>query len=204
MVRKSFQPWKGQHYNETGLLLLGESAYSWRENGELRHPTLKHPTKMVKMVLDDPRNADDMPFMKKLSRGLSGEKEPSRNRLHYVWHRIAFTNYVGGTVGEGSRKRPTSDMWETAERAFHPDILNKLRPRRIIVLGKDMWSQMPETDEYMTDDVQGYTLDDGSVAVCFALNHPARGLSWTQLADTIHFALGRELPRSGRCPVDGE
>ena len=67
-----------------------------------------------------------------------------------------------------------------------------------------MWSQMPEADVYMTDDVQGYFLDDGSVAVCFALDHPARWLSWTRLADTIYFALGGELPRNGRCPVGGE
>lgn len=208
MTQESFRPWVGEHYDETRLLLLGESAYSWRDgNNQLRDPTPDLPTEMVKEVLDDFRSADDMRFMKMLSRGLAGEEEPSKEQLYYVWNRVALTNYIGGTVGEGPRKRPTSGMWKAAKRAFHPDILNELRPRRIIVLGKDMWSQMPETNVYMTDDVQGYFLDDGSVAVCFALHHPARGLSWARLADTIHFALGRELPRSGpyrRFPGDGQ
>ena len=203
MAQKSFQPWKGDHYDETRLLLLGESAYSWGKRKDQR-PTLNLPTIMVKEVLDDFGNADDMRFMKMLSRGLAGEKEPSKERLCHVWNRVALTNYVGGTVGEAPRERPTSAMWKVAKDAFRPDILNKLRPRGIIVIGKTMWDQMPHTDVYMTEDVQGYLLEDGSVVVCWALPHTAAGLSWTRLADTIHFALGRELPRGDRCPVDGE
>lgn len=110
-TQKSFRPWVGEHYHydETKLLLLGESAYSWRnEKNKLRHPTPDLPTTMVKEVLDDFRSADDMRFMKMLSRGLAGAEEPSKERLYRVWHRVAFTNYVGGTVGEGPRKRPTS------------------------------------------------------------------------------------------------
>ena len=206
MTQNSFKPWVGENYDETRLLLLGESAYSWPdENSKLCHPTLNHPTIMVKEVLDNFGSANsNMRFMKMLSRGLAGKEKPSKELLRRVWQHVAFTNYVGGTVGEGPRKRPTSDMWKAAKCAFLRDILNKLLPRRIIVLGKDMWSQMPEVDVYMTDDVQGYFLADDSVAVCFALHHPARGLSWTRLADTIHFALGYELPRSGRCLGDGE
>lgn len=196
MTQKSFKPWVGKNYKETGLLLLGESAYSWLdENDRLRDPSPDLPTEMVKEVLDDFENANDMPFMKMLSRGLTGEREPSKERLHHVWHRVAFTNYVGGTVGEAPRERPTRDMWEAAKHAFRPDILNKLRPRRIIVLGRTMWSKMPKEDVYMTDDVQGYYLDDNSVAVCWALPHPSAGLwlSWTRLAEIIHFTMG-ELP----------
>ena len=55
---------------------------------------------------------------------------------------------------------------------------------------------MPTEDVYMTDDFQGYFLEDGSVAVCWALLHTAGGLSWEQLAQIIHFTMG-ELPRSG-------
>lgn len=194
MAQKSFQPWKGDHYKETELLLLGQSAYSWPdEMNKLRHPTPDLPTIMVKEVLDNFRTVHAFPKM--LSRGLAGEEEPSKELLRRVWRRVAFTNYVGGTTGKGPGKPPTSDMWKVAHDAFRPDILNKLRPRRIIVIGKVMWSKMPDTNVYMTDDVQGYLLEDGSVAVCWTL--PGRGLSWTRLADTIHFALGRELPRRG-------
>ena len=200
MTQKSFKLWIGKHYNETKLLLLGRSAYSWQdENGQWRHPTLNHPTETVREVLDDFARANGMPFMKMLSRGLAGEKEPSKKLLHRVWHRVAFTNYVGGTVGEAPRNRPTRDMWNASKRTFHPDILNKLRPQRIIVLGKEMWSKMPDADRYISDDVQGYLLeDDSAVVVCWALPYP----SWTKVADAIHFALGRELPC--RYPGDGE
>lgn len=205
MTQESFLPWVGEYYDKIKLLLLGESAYSWQdENDQWRHPTPNHPMEMVKEVLDDFENANDMRFMKTLSRGLAGEEKPSKERLHYAWQRVAFTNYVGGTVGEGPRERPTSAMWKAAEAAFDSDILNKLRPQRIIVLGKTMWSKMPDTDVYMTDDVQSYQLKDGSVAVCWALHHPSARLSWTRLADTIYFALGGELPRNGRCSVGGE
>ena len=204
MTPKSPKPWIGEHYDETGLLLLGQSAWSWRdEKNKLQHPTPNLPTIMVKEVLDDfSRSADDMRFMKMLSQGLAGEKEPSKERLHHVWHLVAFTNYIGGTTGEGPGTPPTRAMWEAAKRAFHPDILNKLRPRRIIVLGKDMWSKMPNTEVYINKDVQGYLLEDRSVAVCWAL--PSQGLGWTQLANTIRCAVGRELPWSGRYFVDGE
>ncbi|MDE0145545.1 MAG: hypothetical protein OXI53_01650 [Nitrospira sp.] len=172
MPQESSQPWIGYHYDcsETRLLLLADQL-----------PAL--PTILVKKVLADFENADD--FMKKLSQGLAGEKEPAKERLHHVWHRVAFTYYVGETKSD-----------------FCSNILNKLRPRRIIVIRKTLWSKMPKpADVYMTDDVQGYLFDeDRSVAVCLA--HPYPG--WDRLADTIYFALGGELPRNGRCPVGGE
>ena len=173
MTQKSLKPWIGEYYDETGLLLLADQL-----------PAL--PTILVKKVLADFKNANY--FMKQLSRGLAGDESPSEERLHHVWHRVAFTYYVDGTKSD-----------------FCSNILNKLQPRRIIVLGKPMWSrQMPDADVHMTDDVQGYSLEDHSVAVCWAL---PRNVNWIRLADTIHFALGRELPRSGpyrRFPGDGE
>ena len=177
MPQESSQPWIGNYYDcsETRLLLLADQL-----------PAL--PTILVKKGLNDFRGANK--DMKRLSQGLAGEKEPAKKRLHHVWHRVAFTYYVGETKSD-----------------FCSNILNKLRPRRIIVIGKEMWSEMPKTDVYMTDDVQGYFLEDGSVAVCWALDLEDAAWSWTRLADTIHFALGRELPRSGpyrRFPGDGE
>lgn len=56
-----------------------------------------------------------------------------------------------------------------------------------------MWSKMPKEDVYITDDMQGYFLDDNLVAVCWALPHPSAGLSWTRLAEIIYFTMS-ELP----------
>ena len=178
MAQESFRPWVGEYYDETKLLLLG--AW-WDENNQRRNPSLDLPKKMVKEVLNDFGSSNR--FMKMLSRGLVGEEEPSKELLRRVWHRVAFTYYVGETKSD-----------------FCSNILNKLRPWRIIVIGTTLWSKMPKTERNISDDVQVYSLEDGSVAVCWAIPYP----SWTKLADTIHFALRRELPWSGRCPVDGE
>ena len=174
MTQKSFKPWTGKHYDETRLLMLAAPD----NLSDL-------PTKLVKSVLADSAEATDFKLMKKLSQALAGKEDPDQNLLNCVWHRVAFTYYVGETKSD-----------------FCSNVLNKLRPRRIIVIGKTLWSKMPKpADVYMTDDVQGYLFDeDRSVAVCLA--HPYPG--WVRLADTIYFALGGELPRNGRCPVGGE
>ena len=83
-------------------------------------------------------------------------------------------------------------MWQDAKQEF-PALLESLKPRNIIVLGKEMWSLMPETSVWLTDDVQGYMLPDGQMAICWALNHPSAGLSWPRLAAVIRFARDREL-----------
>jgi hypothetical protein len=89
----------------------------------------------------------------------------------------SFAGYGGGginplvdctTVGEGARTGPTSTMWAAAARDFLPE-MSKLRPnpKRLIALGKRMWSKMPGTDIYITDDVQGYHLGE-HVMMCSA------------------------------------
>ena len=187
MPQESSQPWIGNHYDcsETRLLLLANPD----NLSDL-------PTKLlVENVLADFAGATD--FMKKLSRGLAGKEDPSKERLHHVWHRVAFTNYVGLPTGEGLGNIPETDMQKAAKGAFCDDILNKLWPRRIIVLGQILFDRMPQEDVYMTEEVQGYILEDGSIAVCWRISNP----SWAKIANIIHFTLG-ELPY--RCPVDGE
>jgi hypothetical protein len=83
-------------------------------------------------------------------------------------------------------------MWQEAERGF-PTLINHLLPRNIIVLGKQLWGMMPETTVYLTDDVQGYKLENGETAMCWALPHPSAGLSWKRLAAVIKFACNREI-----------
>lgn len=165
--------------------------YSWEEKGELRHPSDQHASDMVGWTIDDFASAG--PFMRLLSRALAGTSSPSSDRLRFVWDRVAFTNYVTGTVGVGARTRPSEAMWAKAERRFLDVLLPQLAPRRIIVLGKTMWGYMPETALVLTDDVQGYRNRDGSIAMAWAVNHPSRGLSWAGLATIVQFACEREL-----------
>lgn len=181
--------WRGQQYDAFRLLLLGESAYSWIENGEMRHPSPRHAIELVEWVINDfPANS----FMNTLTRGLAAEEWPSKTKIESAWARAAFTNYIEETVGMGPRVRPTPAAWKMAKESF-PGLLNSVRPKNIIVLGKTMWREMPDADIWLTDDVQGYRLLDGKVAMCWALNHPSAGLSWSRLAAVIKFACEREI-----------
>jgi hypothetical protein len=187
------QPWIGKEYVKTNLLLLGESAFSWEEEGAMRHPSATHCSDLVNWVIDDFDGCRrDIPFIAKISRALANEETPSSDRLKFVWDRVAFVNYVTESVGDGPRIPPTDIMWANAKKAF-PDTLENLKPRRIIILGIRMWGKMPDCEIYITDHVQGYKLANGQVAMCQAVNHPSRGLSWRELAAIVQFSYQKEL-----------
>ncbi len=183
------QAWRGAKYDDTHLLLLGESAYSWMEDGKVVHPSATHAIDLVEDALENfPTNR----FINMLSRAITREDYPSKEQLRSAWERVAFTNYVEGGVGMSSRIRPAPEMWRAAKAAF-PALINELRPRNIIVLGKMLWGEVPEADIYLTDDVQRYRVSDDQVAMCWAVQHPAAGLSWKRLADVIDFACERKI-----------
>jgi len=188
-----FKPWIGSEYESTRLLILGESAYSWWEGDELRNPSLEHSTEMVKWAVEN--RLEDNRFFGMVSRALARTQNPNRKCLETLWNRVAFTNYVSQTVGEGARNPPTPAMWEAAKREFLPGLSRLFDPipRRVLVLGKTLWDKMPEnTDVFLTDDVQGYQIGN-QLVLCWATYHPAGGLSWRQLAAVIHFTYGQEL-----------
>jgi hypothetical protein len=86
-------------------------------------------------------------------------------------------------------------MWDSASARF-PVLLEQLKPKHMIVLGRELWGNMPlETDIVISDDVQGYRLSDGDFALCWAVDHPSssRALSWRGLASIIHFARAEVL-----------
>jgi hypothetical protein len=98
------QVWRRAQYEDTRLLLLGESAYSWMEDGEVVHPSPRHAVELVEDVIE---NFPTQRFMNTLSRAITSEKYPNKEHLRLAWNRVAFTNYVEGSVGIGSRIRPT-------------------------------------------------------------------------------------------------
>jgi hypothetical protein len=87
-------------------------------------------------------------------------------------------------------------MWAAAQQDFLPQVSRfwgHPKPRRVIVIGTTMWTHMPTTDIFISDDVQGYRLDDGEIMMCCAVSHPAGGLSWRKLASVIYFTYEQEL-----------
>lgn len=187
-----FEPWIGSDYSETRLLILGESSYSWFDDDGLRDPTKQHSSVLVRECIDNFPTMGN--FFKCIARALANEYDPDKPRLEFVWNRVAFTNYVSGSVGNGPRIRPTEQMWVNANQRFLSDLTKyfKLIPNRILVLGRDMWSRMPDADIVVTDDVQAYRVRE-QLVMCSALSHPSRGLSWQQLAANIQFTYFREF-----------
>lgn len=182
-----WDPWKGRDYEVARLLLLGESAYSWMQDGKEVHPTPWHSILTVEEAVTD---FPTTPFAIMLTRGVTGKANPTRQDREAGWARVAFTNYVPGTVGGAARIRPSLELWAQAKAEF-PDLLRKLRPKNVIVLGKTMWEMMPDTQLWLTADVQGYSLDDDSMALCWAVPHPSAGLSWEWLAALVDYLCER-------------
>jgi hypothetical protein len=189
-----FAPWLGSNYSATRLLLLGESCYSWDENGVRRSPSPRHSIEIVERAIEDFEHSSG--FMKTLSRAITNKEKPSRERLDHCWNQLAFTNFVPRSL-DGPRERPSVELWKQAREEF-PQILDRLKPTRVIVLGKQMWANMPETSVTFNDDVQGYSLPMGETCYCWAVYHPARGLSWQTLAGFVYFVCGQALSEVAR------
>jgi hypothetical protein len=195
MSTLSIKPWKGSHFASTRLLLLGESAYSWR-NGEIVHPSAQHPTEQVEGIIakfDDP----DQPFMQTLSRALANEVTPQPGRLTYVWNRVAFANFVPGTVGIRGETdvRPTPSDWERGRSEF-PALLEDVKPLRMIVLGLTAWNELPSADVGEGLGAMAFGLSSGELCWCQPLNHPSARIApttWRQLAAAIYFAFANQL-----------
>jgi len=183
-----YKPWIGPNYPETQLLILGESAYPWAENGKSVCPSPEHSTECaIWASCDFERCRTSNRFLTAVSRALANEESPTTDQLRAAWDRIAFTNFVSETVGE-YLARPTPAMWAAAKRVFLPQLSeffgSRPKPRRIIVIGKGIWKSMPDADIQIDAGVKGYRLAD-HIVMCFALPHTRAGLSWRQLANVV-------------------
>jgi hypothetical protein len=186
-----FEPWIGKHYRDTGLLLLGESSYSWEVDGRKVSPSPQHPQDLVHDIVANFKH-QGLGFMRTLTRGLTNDESPSAERSCCVWEMVSFTNYVSVVVGDGPRQRPTAGQWETAKTEF-PRLLDLLNPSRIVVLGGDLWDHMPPATYGDGRGAQAYRLQSGELCWCLPLPHPSRGLSWKLLAATIYFVYAGQL-----------
>jgi hypothetical protein len=187
----SVKPYKGSHFALTRLLLLGESAYSWTEKGETVHPSAHHPRDSVDWITSD-FYGKGLRFLRTLSRGITNEEHPKPDQLKAAWDRVAFANYVPGTIGEfGSR--PRKEHWDRARSEF-PALLECVKPLRMIVLGRTMWRKLSPCadvgeglDAYAGKSFATYAfkLSSGELCWCQPVSHPRAGLSWRTLAALI-------------------
>lgn len=119
--------WLGRDYHlpEHRVLILGESWYGEVEALETFIPKWAA------------RQLTDATFSRLFNAcsGARAETATEGERLDW-WHRVAFYNFVTGTVGDTRSSRPTRAQYEAA-RAPLAAVLAELRPAGVWVLGKE-------------------------------------------------------------------
>jgi hypothetical protein len=76
-----FEPWIGKHYRDTGLLLLGESSYSWEVDGRKVSPSPQHPQDLVHDIVANFKH-QGLGFMRTLK---ASEQETLIIYIHSKW-----------------------------------------------------------------------------------------------------------------------
>jgi hypothetical protein len=191
-----FKPWLGENYGKTKTLILGESAYGWRDkNGRIWHPSPSAPKKSLFYWL---KHLEKRNYFSSMSKVLCKTDHPTTEQAKREWNEYAYAIYVQGTVGEGARKRPSSLQWECAAHLLLR-LIENLRPLKIIVTGLDMWNHhMPGCNgPHLRDDLQAYKLSDGTLVWCLALPHPAntrQGFKWEKIGESIRQFESAKLP----------
>jgi len=195
MGKAYFKPWRGTHYDDTKILILSESAYSWRgADGSIGNPSPSHPKKSILWFISRfPRRG----YFTRMNRALCGIKYPSAEQMRRAWEDYAYTVYVQRTVGEGARTRPSPTQWEEASDHFLK-LIEEIRPIKVIVTGHDMWNHhMPNTSVQRNDFLQAYELSDGTLVWCMALPHPSNsrvGFKWEEIGEQIRRFRAMKLP----------
>lgn len=174
-------PWIGSSYETPKIfprktLLLGESNFT---KPELFGKNLVQDC-VVGDISDYSINRDTTGFCRfstKIRRILFSDSKIQPGDL---WNDVAFYNFVQFLVGGESRVRPTKEMWEESVPAFN-EIISKLNPLQILVLGKANWNnllnhiQNERIDQYMAK------LNVGGVWVAAVyINHPSSCLSYSK------------------------
>jgi hypothetical protein len=134
-------PFVGHNYQRETLwgleiMILGESHYS--------DETLcsEFTREVVREMLGGPSKRW-MNFFNRTVGVFHGGWCPKETRTRF-WSSSIFYNYIQETVGAQSRIRPTQEMWAKAAPAFE-EVLIHLQPRFVLVLGKELWSNLPVT-----------------------------------------------------------
>jgi hypothetical protein len=194
MTKSYFKTHLGINYENTRVLILSESTYSWLVDGKVYDPTPSHPRKsLASGIKEFPKRG----YFTSMSRAICGTKAPDAEQIRRTWDTYAYTIFVQGTVGIGARKRPNSRQWEDAATNFLR-LIEDIRPRKVIVTGSDMWRHhMPPTYIQRSDDLQAYRLSNGELVWCLALPHPSNsrsGFRWDEAGEKIRQFRATTLP----------
>ncbi|MCU1250026.1 MAG: hypothetical protein JWQ49_3055 [Edaphobacter sp.] len=199
-MKRFYDPWVGEAFKPgSGLLVLSESAYKW-EDGE---PGPDHPSTNTvgSWSLDEERW--DRPgksrgvYARTLTRTLSGKRWPSLAERISAWNEVAYSIYVQRAM-DGPNDRPNGQDFQNGSEAFL-EILELLKPARVVVTGKQIWNSMPVCDVGGETDQGAYRLKSGNLSWCLAVPHPQSRnprYEWQEVGDKIRLFRQSELPTS--------
>lgn len=136
MTKPYFKPWIGDNYwsgRRFGkrVLVLGESHYGWD----------LPPNWTIQCIKEQISGEGTYKFWTDIAIAFLNE-HPSVEDKKAFWHSVAFYNYIQESVGDGPGIRPTEEMWENAREPFN-EVLSKLCPQFIAVLGHELWDALP-------------------------------------------------------------
>lgn len=176
-----FKPWIGKDFARGGLwgkriLVLGESHYQWDKDIPLTQDlTIECITEQMKGV-----------YKKQFWTNIAItflNRHPSIEEKNKFWNSVAFYNYVQSNVGFGPRIRPTPELWAKSSVPYL-EILNELQPNCIIVLGYQLWENLPSLGEKgpMIEGAEQketwkYPIYGNAHALAYGIRHPSAGFS---------------------------
>ncbi len=180
MSNINFRPWIGENYWDGGcfgkrILILGESHYG-NDNGS---------SMTQDIIYDQAYSNYTMSAYTNFERALEGDYTDEDDRKR-IWNSVAFYNYVQECLSE-SRRSPTQVQFSDSEEAFF-EILDELKPDVVLVWGTRLWENLPyeNYEAYENCKHEGYsyrcgsyTTDNGTKAVCYEIQHPSSGFSWS-------------------------
>ena len=146
-----FEPWIGKHYaagiDGKRLLILGESHYHSCEQDKGCQDVVTqegHHRELTRSVVSYWK---DNPHSSPVSSRTPALFDMAKAEF---WERVAFYNYLQSFAGEKARMRPKAEQWDqlASQRAFQ-EVLARLRPGRIVVLGKSTWAGLPSSPDVL-------------------------------------------------------
>jgi hypothetical protein len=197
-----FDPWIGRNYfagyeNGQRLLVLGESHYLPKDDPDPCESEIKRYTDTTIRDFIDKHGPTGNDFAGRLHRLLTNHRNPTRDQIEDAWNRVAYENYIPVLVGRGAVAEKTPEHWQLAKATFK-DRLDKLRPDKVLVLGKVNWGRIHQGDWVGGNAGKGKEWRvDGDVTARGLWQFKVDSDSWSALATWIyHPAWGRDFKRA--------
>lgn len=146
-----FEPWIGERYaagiRGKRVLILGESHYHSCEHDEDCQDVVTQEGHHRDLTCSVVSYWKDNPHSSPVSSRTSALFDMGKAEF---WASVAFYNYLQSFAGEKARIRPKAEQWdELASQHAFQEVLDKLRPDRILVLGKSTWACLPSSTDVL-------------------------------------------------------